>query len=113
MLLLYTEAKRRRREWKMEKRREVERALSIFELTIGKVLGLPESIQTDVSMIYDRQAEKREFRLLDPRIPAHLQDRIVSWLEDNTDAEDILWGIPSNRLDADRFCPSACAEPLY
>ncbi|MBN1105703.1 MAG: hypothetical protein JXL84_20005 [Deltaproteobacteria bacterium] len=94
----------------MEKRRQVEMALCIFELTIGKALDLPESVQTGVRMIYDRQAEKREFRLLDSQIPPHLHDRIVSWLEHNTEADDILWGIPGNRLDADRFRPLPFVE---
>ncbi|MEW6664904.1 MAG: hypothetical protein AB1512_06755 [Thermodesulfobacteriota bacterium] len=87
----------------MEKRRHVETAMSMFKLTIRDALCLPETVQTGVTMLYDRKANQREFSVLDHSLSSDLKDRIVSWLEHNTDSDDILWGLKSNAMDADHF----------
>jgi hypothetical protein len=90
----------------MGTRRQVESAMCIFDLTIGKVISLPESIRAKVMMLYTRKDNQREFRVLDLSFPDELDQQIISWLEENTDADDIIWGLESNRMDADRFLQS-------
>ncbi|MBN1105211.1 MAG: hypothetical protein JXL84_17490 [Deltaproteobacteria bacterium] len=86
----------------MEKRRHVEKALSIFQLTIRDALCLHETVKTGIMMLYDRASNHREFTVLNRSIPSELSGRIVSWLEQQTDVDDILWGLKSNKMDADQ-----------
>lgn len=87
----------------MGTRRQVESAMCIFELTIGKVIRLPESIRAKVMMLYSRRDNRREFRILDLSLPSDVKQEIISWLEMNTEPDDILWELKSNRMNADRF----------
>lgn len=80
--------------------------MCIFDLTIGKVISLPESIRAKVMMLYNRKENRREFRILDLSFPDDIDRQIISWLEKNTEADDIIWGLESNRMDADRFQPN-------
>jgi hypothetical protein len=90
----------------MGTRRQVESALSVFDLTIGDAISLPESVQTKVMMIYCRKDNRRDFKILDDSFSSDLNRQIISWLEENTEADDILWNLQSNRMDADRFQPN-------
>ena len=95
----------------MGSRRQVESGMCIFDLTIGKVISLPESIRAKVMMLYSREDNRREFRILEKVFPGETKQRIISWLEGNTEAEDIFWELNANRMDADRFQPSRlCVE---
>jgi hypothetical protein len=101
----------------MDTRREVESAMCIFDITIGKAISLPESIRAKVMMLYSRKDNRREFRILDLSFPYELDRQIISWLEENTEPDDILWDLKSNRMDADRFqqnrtCPDSSFPPL-
>ncbi|RJR30190.1 MAG: hypothetical protein C4576_34220 [Desulfobacteraceae bacterium] len=87
----------------MGKRRQVESAMCIFELNIGKVIRLPESVRAKVMMLYSRKENKREFRVLERSLPCDVKRQIVSWLEKNTVPDDILWELKSNRMNADMF----------
>jgi hypothetical protein len=87
----------------MSTRRYVESAMCIFSITIGKVINLPERLRTKVMMIYSRGDNRREFRILENTFPSEVKQQIISWLEENTEADDILWELESNRMDADRF----------
>ncbi|MEW6667821.1 MAG: hypothetical protein AB1512_21640 [Thermodesulfobacteriota bacterium] len=80
--------------------------MCIFDLTIGKVISLPERLRATVMMIYNRKDNRREFTVLQDLFPNEINQRIISWLEANTEADDILWELKSNSMDADRFRPS-------
>ena len=64
----------------MGTRRQVESAMCIFDLTIGKVINLPESIRARVMMLYSRKDNRREFRTLDLTFPGNVDRHIISWL---------------------------------
>ncbi len=101
----------KRRKDVMGTRRQVESGMCIFDLTIGKVISLPESIRVKVMMLYNRKDNLREFRILEKSSSCEIKQQIISWLEGNTEADDILWELESNRMDADRFQPSRlCME---
>lgn len=96
----------------MDTRRQVESAMCIFDLTIGEAISLPESIRARVMMLYSRKENRREFRVLEFSFPAGVDRQIISWLEDNTKPDDILWDLESNRMDADQFSRRGrCFEP--
>jgi hypothetical protein len=79
----------------MGTRRHVESAMCIFDLTIGKAINLPESIRAKVMMLYTRKDNRREFKVLDLSFPEDVDRQIISWLEKNTEPDDILWELES------------------
>lgn len=85
----------------MERKRYVDKLLSVFDLTIGQAQGLSESLKTRVIFEYDRRTNKREFRLLDRDIPAAQGQQIRAWLEEHIDLCDMESGLSSNEIDAD------------
>ena len=85
----------------MERERSVDKLLSVFDLTIGKAQGLSERLNTRVIFEYDRESNKREFRLLDRNISEALGQQIKSWLEENVDLCYMVSGLRSNEMDAD------------
>jgi len=87
----------------MGKRRQVESAMCIFELNIGRVIRLPESVRARVMMLYSRKDNKREFSILERSLTGDVKKQIISWLEMNTVPDDILWELKSNRMNADMF----------
>ena len=76
---------------------------SVFDLNIHEALGLPESVSIRVMLTYDRERNERKFVILNAEIPKEMQDRLISWMEENIETDDIAYGLRSNILDADRF----------
>jgi hypothetical protein len=91
----------------MEKRRCVKGILSVFDLTIGKALNLPESLSTRVMLLYDEKSKTKEFQVLDQRIPREMKDRISRWLEENVDIDQIIHGLTGNKMNADEHLEAA------
>jgi hypothetical protein len=52
-------------------------------------------------LLYDRQQDRKEFRLLDETITGEMNSRITSWLEENIDVNDLAHGLKSFKIDAD------------
>ncbi len=87
----------------MEKQRHVDKAMSTFDLKIGRAISLPECIRTRVMMTYDRKGRSKTFIVLNPHIPRDVSLRIIAWLETHVDVCSVIEGINSNRIDADAF----------
>jgi hypothetical protein len=87
----------------MASKRHYNSLFSVFDLTIHKALGLPESVSIRVMLTYDRARNERKFVILKAEIPKEMQDRLTSWLEENVETDDIAYGLRANILDADRF----------
>lgn len=81
--------------------REIERLLSVFNLTIHECLGLPERVCTGVLFLYDKGENLKEFKVLNGDIASDLSRRIASWLQENLDATDFAAALKLNTLDAD------------
>jgi hypothetical protein len=94
----------------MASKRHYDSLSSVFDLTIREALGLPESVSIRVMLKYDRARNERKFVILNAEIPKEMQDRLISWLEENVETDHIAYGLKSNELDADRF--SNTASPL-
>lgn len=87
----------------MEENRDVDRMLAVFDLTVGKVLNLPEDLSTRVMLVYDRERNVKEYTLLGNRLPDGVAHRVTRWLEENVDVDDIAFRLVANRLNADFF----------
>jgi len=73
----------------MERRSGVDRLFSVFHLNDFKVFASSEGISTRVVFIYDRHENKREFKLLNKKIPEDLAVEIRAWLMEHVDIDEI------------------------
>ena len=91
----------------MASKRHYDSLSSVFDLTIREALGLPESVSIRIMLTYDRERNERKFVILNAEIPKDMQDRLISWLEENVETDHIAYGLKSNELDADRLSNAA------
>jgi hypothetical protein len=86
----------------MDYHRQVKKAMSVFDVTIGKALNLEECLCTRVLLIYDEQNNKREFKVLDPMMTRDLSSRIETWLANNVHIPTFIAGLKADEsFDAD------------
>jgi hypothetical protein len=86
----------------MGSERFLDQLLSVFDLTICKALGLPESVSTRVMFLYDRKGGHKKFLVSNNGLPKDLVDQVTSWLEKNIDVHNITI-LKENKLDADNL----------
>lgn len=75
----------------MDKKRLVHQMSSIFELSDCKNLDVKRDGMGRVMFRYDEKQNTKEFRLLNGNIPADLRDKIISWLDQNIDVDNIMF----------------------
>jgi hypothetical protein len=86
-----------------ERPRHAEKLMSVFDLTIGEVLHLPQNLSTRVVLIYDEKAKTKEFTVLNHKISKGTRDRIESWLRENLDVDHVANRLNSHEINADRL----------
>jgi hypothetical protein len=77
--------------------------MSIFDVKIGKVLGLPDHLTTRVMFIYDQENKTKEFRIFGNNITPETKQKIYSWLKETIVDVKIIQALGSNEMDADRY----------
>jgi hypothetical protein len=77
----------------MAKERHVDKMMSVFSLTVGEDLDFPENVSSQVLFVYNREANVREFDLIDKELTEDATRRITSWLEKNVDVQDVIRGL--------------------
>lgn len=82
----------------MAKERHVDKLMSVFSIMIGKDLGLPENVSTQVVFVYNRKANVKEFNLIDKQMNEDMTRRVTSWLEKNVDVQDVIHGLKSKGM---------------
>ena len=87
----------------MEKKREVVRSLSVFNLNANMTPHLPENTSTRIMLVYDKLKNIREYKILDSDITEEMDRRIRSWLEENIEVDDVIHGLSSSDINADDF----------
>lgn len=87
----------------MERRRQVKRLLSVFDIINHSILSLPKSSSIRVMYEYDEKADIQKIEILDRDITKESCDQIVDWLKNNISAYDIIYGLESNELDLDNI----------
>jgi hypothetical protein len=85
----------------MGSERILDKLLSVFDLTICKAIGLPESVSTRVMFLYDREGGHKKFLVTNNGMPKDLIDQVTSWLEKNVNVHYITSILKKNKLDAD------------
>jgi hypothetical protein len=77
----------------MEKKREVVRLLSVFNLNANKTPNLPENTSARIMFVYDKLKNIREYRILDSGMTEEMERRIRSWLDENIEVDDVIHGL--------------------
>ena len=85
----------------MEKKREVVRSLSVFNLNAEKTPYLPENTSARIMFVYDKPKNIREYKILDSGMNEEMGCQIRSWLEENIEVDDMIHGLNSNDINAD------------
>ena len=86
----------------MDHHRQVEKAMSVFDVTIGKALNLEECLCTRVMLIYDEKSNERAFKVLDPMMSRDLSSRIEIWLASNVHIPTFIAALKADEsFDAD------------
>jgi hypothetical protein len=83
--------------------RHAEKVMSVFDLTIGEVLHLPQNLSTRVVFVYDEKARTKEFTVLNHKISKGTRERIETWLKENLDIEHVVNSLSSREINADRL----------
>jgi hypothetical protein len=95
----------------MNKIRQVDKLLSVFDLKICEALSLTDTISIRVMFIYDRVEKVRKFVILNDKIKKHTLDKLKLWLEENLDIYYVAHGLESNQLDGDNLLNSLYFKP--
>jgi hypothetical protein len=77
----------------MEKRREVVRSMSVFNLDGNEIPHLLENKSTSIMLVYDKLKNIREYKILTSGITEETDRRIRSWLEENLEVDDVIHGL--------------------
>ena len=83
----------------MEKKRHVNKLLSVFDLSDCGDLSLPGGALSRVMFAYDERENLREFTILTREIPEEIRSKITSWLEENIDVCNAIWSPDSTETD--------------
>ena len=87
----------------MEKKREVVRSVSVFNLNATQIPYLPENTSARIMLVYDKLNNIKEYKILDSGMTEEMDCRIRSWLEENIEIDDIIYGLSSSDINADDF----------
>lgn len=90
----------------MDRKRHVNRLLSIFDLGDYRGSGLPADLSARVMFLYDEKENVSEFRMLDRDLPIETNLKIASWLRDNLNVADLIHKLSYRADDAETIDPS-------
>jgi hypothetical protein len=85
-----------RRNPMMEKtmsKRCVDKLAVVFALTGHDELDLPQNLSTHVMFVYDKQENKKQFTILNKRIPEEMSTKIRAWLEAHLERYETIYGL--------------------
>ena len=80
----------------MEKKRHVSKLQSVFDLSHCRTPSLPDGALGRVIFVYDEKQNLKKFTVLTRGMPEEVRSRITSWLEENIDVSDDVWGSDLN-----------------
>jgi hypothetical protein len=80
-------------------KRIVSKQLSVFDIVNYICLDIPGKRSVRVMHEYDSLDNKQAFTVLSRDIPEESAKAIVAWLEENTRAEDLIYGLDSGGID--------------
>ena len=83
----------------MENKRMVQKHLRIFDILNYRSFELQEMKSIRIMHEYDGTKNKQEFTVLNGDIPVDSARKIITWLEQNMEKEDLIYGLDSNEID--------------
>ena len=86
----------------MEKRC-INQLFTVFDLINYDLFHIPKKGTFRVFLEYDRTKKVKRFTLLHRGISKEKNDTVLAWLEGHVFLEDVIGGMPDNRLDVGRF----------
>lgn len=81
----------------------INRLFIVFDLINYDLFRIPEKGTFRVSLEYDRIQRVKRFTLLQRGISKEKNDTVLAWLEGHVFLEDVIGGMPDNRLDVGRL----------
>jgi hypothetical protein len=85
----------------MTTERIVDRLDSVFDLRIQKAMNLSESVSTRVMLTYSKTENRKNFKVLSPKITEEMKRKITSWLDTHIDVDDLMSHLGSKEIDMD------------
>ena len=83
----------------MEEKRHVSKMQSVFDLSDCVDSSIPGGSMGRVMFLYDEKKNLREFTILSRGTPEEIQINIKTWLENNIDVRNPIWGTESTASD--------------
>ena len=74
-------------------KRCVDKLAAVFALTEHDGLELPRNLSTRVMFVYDKKENKRQFTVLNKRIPDEVSAKIRVWLEAHLEKYETIYGL--------------------
>lgn len=74
-------------------KRCVEKLAAVFALTEHDGLDLPHHLSTRVMFVYDKKENKKQFTVLNKRIPDEMSTKIRVWLETHLERYETLYDL--------------------
>jgi hypothetical protein len=74
-------------------KRCVDKLAVVFALTGHEGLDLPPNLSTHVMFVYDKKENRKQFTVLNKRIPDETSTKIRAWLEAHTERYEALYGL--------------------
>ena len=82
-----------------ERRQGIHKVMSIFDVRVGKELGLPVHMTIRVMFTYDEETQTKEFRILNNRITPETKMKIHGWLQGMIVDVKVIQSFGSNEMD--------------
>ena len=83
--------------------RTIDNLYCIFDMTIFRALNLPQPISTRAILVYERDKNRKEFKILNQKINKEVHYRLLSWMHKNIHADSIVHQLSSNEIDMDQL----------
>jgi hypothetical protein len=74
-------------------KRCVDKLAVVFALTGHEGLDLPQHLSTRVMFVYDKKENKKQFTVLNRRIPDEMSAKIRVWLESHLERYETIYGL--------------------
>ena len=83
----------------MENDRIIQKQLRVFDILNYRSHDLPDMRSIRIMHEYDDTNKRQEFTVLNSEIPADSAEKIIVWLKENMENDELIYGLDSNVID--------------
>jgi hypothetical protein len=83
----------------MEDDRIVQKQLRIFDILNYRSQDLPDMKSIRIMHEYDDTHKRQEFTVLNSEISIDSAEKIIVWLKENMENDELIYGLDSNEID--------------